>query len=185
MEITLIIGWILSIFIVIYFVLYNEIIKAKNNVENNLSTIQTILQNRYDLIPQLVEITKQYTNHEKSMIKLVTTMRNTMINWNNESQSITTDNNLSLAVKNIFALSENYPALKADINFKVLQNHRTEMEDRLQWARRSYNFALTTLKNKQETYPSALVAWTMSINKYDLFAGQKEAQFSIPFKNLF
>lgn len=185
METILIFMWILLVLVIAYFVLYNEIIKAKNSVENNLSTIQTVLQNRYDLIPQLVEVVKQYTTHEKSMIELVTTMRNTMIHWNPTSQSIPTDNDLSLTMKSIFALSENYPELKADTSFKVLQNQRTEMEDRLQWARRSYNFTLTTLRNKQETYPSALVAWTMNIDKYELFTWQKEAQSSLSTKDLF
>jgi LemA protein len=175
-------SFVLFVFII---VLYNGIIKAKNDVENNKSTIQTVLQNRYDLIPNLVQVVQQYTSHEKSIIENVSTMRAQMVSAGNTKLSSEEQNSLWWAMKSIFALSENYPDLKANTNFINLQNQWSELEDRLQAARRWYNYAVTTLKNKKETFPSNLIASLVKTEEYELFEGQEIAQNAPSAKDLF
>ena len=166
-------------------VLYNGLIKAKNDVENNKSTIQTVLQNRYDLIPNLVQVVQQYASHEKNIIEHVATMRANMVSAGNTKLSLEEQNSLWGAMKSIFSLSETYPDLKANTNFINLQNQWSELEDRLQAARRWYNYAVTTLKNKKETFPSNLVASLVQTEAYELFEWQEQAQSAPSAKDLF
>lgn len=186
MVIGLICWWLAFIILVSLLLTYNSIIGAKNDVENNKSTIQTILQNRYDLIPNLVEVVKQYTKHEQKMIEQVTTMRAQLIQQNTiTKESAKDDATLSWTLKTVFALSENYPDLKANANFIKLQDQWSELEDRLQAARRWYNYAVTTLINKKEMFPSNIIAGIMNIPQYELFEGSQEAQKAISAKDLF
>jgi len=119
----------------IYLVLtYNSIIGSKNSVKESFSAIDTVLQNRYDLIPNLVEVVKQYASHESGVLSKVTEMRAALMN---QSHSGTTDrfaqeNQLQSTMKSLFAVAENYPDLKASANFLELQTQWSEMEDRMQ-----------------------------------------------------
>jgi LemA protein len=88
------IGGIILITIIYFIYLYNTIIKAKNDVENNKSTIQTVLQNRYDLIPNLVQVVQQYASHEKNIIEQVSTMRAQMVSAGNTKLSPEEQNSL-------------------------------------------------------------------------------------------
>ena len=176
------------IFIVLVSLLltYNGIIGAKNDVENNQGTIQTILQNRYDLIPNLVEVVKQYTTHEQKMIEQVTTMRAQLVQQKTiTKESAKDDATLAWALKTVFALSENYPDLKANANFIKLQDQWSELEDRLQAARRWYNYAVISLTNKKEMFPSSVIAGMMNLPVYELFEWSQEAQTNISAKDLF
>lgn len=186
MEIIIGIVWIVVVLGLIYMTMYNSLIGAKNAVENNKGTIETVLQNRYDLIPNLVEVVKNYTKHEKDTLKEVIEMRNAaMSNQSVDANSAQQENALSGTLKSIFALSENYPDLKADTSFINLQNQLTELEDRLQAARRGYNYAVTTLRNKKEMFPSNIVAGGMNLPSYDLFDAQDEADKVVSIKDAF
>lgn len=155
---------------------YNSIIKNKNAVENNKSTIQTVMQNRYDLIPNLVEVVKQYTKHEKGTLEGVIKMRSQLTTHDNVDASAAQEENmLSSTLKSIFALSESYPELKADKQFTQLQNQLTELEDRMQAARRGYNYAVTSLRNKREMFPSSIVANSVALEDYELFEADTDA----------
>lgn len=173
------------VFFAFIIILYNSIIKAKNDVENNKSTIQTVLQNRYDLIPNLVQVVQQYASHEKDIIEHVAMMRAQMVSSGNTKLSSEEQNSLWWAMKSIFSLAETYPDLKANTNFINLQNQWSELEDRLQAARRWYNYAVTTLNNKKETFPSNLIASFVKTEEYQLFEGQEVAQNAPSAKDLF
>ena len=179
------IGGIIVITIIYFIYLYNTIIKAKNDVENNKSTIQTVLQNRYDLIPNLVQVVQQYASHEKNIIEQVSTMRAQMVSAGNTKLSPEEQNSLWWAMKSIFSLSETYPDLKANTNFINLQNQWSELEDRLQAARRWYNYAVTILNNKKETFPSSIFASLIKTEEYALFEWQEIAQNAPSAKDLF
>lgn len=174
-------------FLVITFIgIYNWIISTKNNVIESEKAIDTVFQNRYDLIPNLVEVVKKYAEHEKGVLEEVTKLRS----WAMAGQEITpekiqNENMLSGTLKSIFALAENYPELKANENFLNLQTEWTEIEDRMQGARRAYNAAVKSLRNKKEMFPSNIVASMMNIKTYPMFEANEEAKKSLNAKELF
>lgn len=171
-------GWLLA-FIIIYFIFtYNSIINTKNTVKEAFSSIDTVLQNRYNLIPNLVEVVKQYMQHESWVISKVTELRaNLMSNSNKSSlERFAQKNELQAGLKSIFAVAENYPDLKASANFLELQTSWSEIEDRLQWARRAYNASIKELNNKKEMFPSNIVASMMTIEDYKMFEADSSAR---------
>lgn len=171
-------GWLL-VFIIIYFIFtYNSIINTKNTVKEAFSSIDTVLQNRYNLIPNLVEVVKQYMQHESWVISKVTELRaNLMSNSNKSSlERFAQENELQAGLKSIFAVAENYPDLKASANFLELQTSWSEIEDRLQWARRAYNASIKELNNKKEMFPSNIVASMMTIEDYKMFEADSSAR---------
>ncbi len=173
-------------FAVLYIGLYNSIVSARNSVEENKSTIETIFQNRYDLIPNLVEVVKQYADHEKELLRDVTELRsNAMNNQNITKEKLQNENQISSSLKSMFALGENYPDLKANQNFINLQNQWQEIEDRMQAARRWYNSAVKVLRNKKQQIPSNIVASGMNLQDYPMFEADKEARKNLNAKDMF
>lgn len=178
---------IIALIITFYIFLYNNLISAKNYVEKNKSTIETVFQNRYDLIPNLVEVVKQYTSHEDDVLTKVTKIRSELLNQSDkiDKNRLEEEGELSQTLKSIFALSENYPDLKANENFLNLQNQWQEIEDRMQAARRWYNTAVKILNDKKEMIPSNFVALTMNIKDYPMYESDKNAKISLNAKDLF
>lgn len=179
----LIVGWVL---VVIFIVMFNTIIRIKNSVEENVGAIDTVFQNRYDLIPNLVEVVKQYASHEKTLLEWVTKLRTGAMSGQDMSkEKLENENALSGTLKSIFALSENYPDLKANENFIRLQNEWTEIEDKMQAARRSYNASVKALNDVKQMFPSSIVAWMMTIKAYEMFEASEESKKSLDAAELF
>lgn len=157
---------------------YNSIIGTKNTANESLSAIDTVLQNRYNLIPNLVELVKQYMAHEAGLINKVSEMRAKLVasgdKWS--AERFADENSLAAGMKSIFAIAENYPDLKASSNFLELQTQWSEMEDRLQWARRAYNAAVKALNNKKEMFPSNIVASMMTLPVLNMFEAEEAAK---------
>ena len=181
---------ILAITAVVLFVgvisIYNTIIRLRNSVDENISSIDTVFQNRYDLIPNLVEVVKQYASHEKSLLEEVTKLRSNAMSWQEVTkEKLENENMLSGTLKSIFALSENYPDLKANESFINLQNEWTEIEDRMQATRRSYNASVKELRDIKQSFPSNIIAGMMTIKEYDMFEASEESKKSLDAKELF
>ncbi|MCA9378317.1 LemA family protein [Candidatus Peregrinibacteria bacterium] len=125
---------IVVIILLVVISLYNSIISTKNKVAESFSAIDTVLQNRYDLIPNLVEVVKQYASHEASVLNHVSDMRAQLVSSSGQANTdrFAAENELQSTMKSIFALAENYPDLKASSSFLELQTQWSEMEDRLQ-----------------------------------------------------
>ena len=172
------IGWILLFCLIYFIVTYNSIINSKNNVKESFWSIDTVLQNRYNLIPNLVEVVKQYMQHESWVISKVTELRASLMSNSNKTSSerFEKENQLQAGLKSIFAVAENYPDLKASANFLELQNSWSEIEDRLQWARRAYNSSVKELNNKKEMFPSSMIASMMTIEEYKMFEADASAK---------
>lgn len=188
MEIFIILAVLAVILLVWFIVLYNSIIRAKNSVLESFSAIDTVLQNRYDLIPNLVEVVKKYAAHETAIFEKVSEMRANLLSqwWENASKNrFEQENQLQAWLKSIFAIAENYPDLKASANFLNLQEQWSELEDRLQAARRAYNSALKNLRDKKETFPSNMVAKSMSLPTFDFFEAETAAKAKLNAKDLF
>lgn len=173
-----IIGWILVIALLYIITTYNSIINTKNTVGESFSAIDTVLQNRYNLIPNLIELVKQYMKHEESILNNVSEMRSKLISNTNKSweERFHEENQLQAWMKSIFAVAESYPDLKANVNFLELQTQWSELEDRLQWARRAYNASVKELQNKKEMFPSSIIAWMMTITEYKMFEAEEQAR---------
>ena len=181
-------GWLLAIFALYIIITYNSIIQTKNKVKESFSSIDTVLQNRYNLIPNLVEVVKQYASHESALLWKVSEMRAQLLS-NTDKGSVdrfNQENQLQAWMKSIFAIAENYPDLKASNNFLELQTQWSEIEDRLQAARRAYNSSLKLLNDKKEMFPSNIVASLMKIEDFAMFEADEGAKIEkIDAKELF
>ena len=173
MSIILIIILVIIILIVLYFIYaYNGLIKARNTVKNSWAQINVQLKRRNDLIPNLVETVKGYASHEKTVLEDVTKARTQVMNANTVEETGKANNQLSGAIKSLFAVAENYPELKANTNFQQLQSELTETEDKIAYSRQFYNDTVLMYNNKCQMFPSNIIA--------NMFHFQEEEFFEAP-----
>ncbi len=156
---------ILVLLVIVYVVIYNNIIKMKNRVESSFAQLDAHLKQRYDLIPNLVEIVKGYATHEKETLTAVIAARNTAINANTVEETDEANKSLAGALKSVFALAEAYPDLKANEGFVKLQTQLSEVEEKILQARKYYNAVIREFNNLVELFPSSIVAKMMNQNK--------------------
>ena len=156
---------IVAIFLIFVLIVFNGLVKKRNQVKQSRSSIDVYLNQRFDLIPNLVEVVKGYAAHEKSIFEEVAKLRTAYM----ENQSLSNATELDKAVNNLIAVAENYPELKASENFLNLQKNLTKMEDQLQAARRLYNTDVTTYNTSLETFPSNVIAGFFGFKPEELF----------------
>jgi len=183
----LVLLWLVLLMVVLFIFIYNSIISSKNKVEETKSTIDVYLQNRYDLIPNLVEVVKKYTEHEKDLLEKLTELRSQLVkqSWEFTKDRFEKENMLSNTLKSIFAVSENYPELKANQNFIALQNQWAEIEDNIAAARRTYNSAVKDIRDKKQMIPYNFVVKMITIPNYDFFEAEEKAKEKVNAKDLF
>lgn len=154
----MIIGIILGLIILWVILIYNALISARQRTREAWSTVETQLKRRYDLIPNLVETVKGYAAHESKTLEAVIAARNLAIhNQDLSPQKEQTENMLTGALKSIFALSENYPNLKADASFVELQRELSDTETKIQAARQFYNTAVLSYNTRIQVFPNNLL----------------------------
>ena len=151
MWLLIVIGALVFVLITSVAGMYNGLVKLKNRAKEAWSDIDVQLKRRHDLIPNLVETVKGYATHEKEVFQKVTEARANAINAQNPKAQGEAENMLSGALKSLFAVSENYPELKASQNFLELQRDLRDTEDKIQAARRFYNGNVRDLNIKIET----------------------------------
>jgi len=163
--------WGIIAFIFLWaFILYNNLVKARNTCDESWSDIDTELKRRYDLIPNLVEIVKGYAAHEQRVISTVVEARSKAVASTGSPASQAQDENVLVgALKQLFVVSENYPNLKASENFLKLQQELTNTEDRIQAARRFYNANVRDYNTMIESVPSNFIAGMGSFQKREFF----------------
>jgi len=167
--------WIVGIIIVVFAVyavsVYNGFITLRARAQEAWSDIEVQMKRRYDLIPNLVETVKGYAAHEGGTLEKVIQARNMAmaVNPDDMKKLAESENVLSGALKSMFALSENYPNLKANENFMELQRELRDTEDKIQAARRFYNGNVLALNTKVESFPSNIVASLFHFEKKDFF----------------
>ena len=181
------IGLIIVVAVVLYLIFtYNRLVTLRNRVKEAWSDIDTQLKRRYDLIPNLIETVKGYMTHEKETLENVTKARTeAMAGQNSDPASRSEGENvLSSTLKSLFAVSENYPDLKANENFMELQRELTDTEDKIQAARRFHNSNVLALNNAVEMFPSNLIANAFKFTKADFFelSEEEKAAASQPVK---
>lgn len=165
--------WIIIIVVAIilfsFIAIYNSLVSLKNRTKEAWSDIDVQLKRRYDLIPNLVETVKGYAKHEKEVFEKVTKARAEAINASGVKDQEKAENQLTGALKSIFAVAESYPELKASENFKELQGELTDTENKIEASRRFYNANVRDMNTKIESFPSNIVASMFSFKKFDLF----------------
>lgn len=156
--------------------MYNGLIRLRNACEESWSGIDTELRRRYDLIPNLVNTVKGYAKHERETLEKVIQARNTAYNNHGSPESQAKDENmLTGALRQLFAIAEAYPDLKANQNFVELQQELTNTEDRIQRSRRFYNANVRDLNNKIEMFPSNIIAGMFGFAKKEFFEIEEAA----------
>jgi LemA protein len=157
---------------------FNGLVVLKNRAKEAWADIDVQLKRRYDLIPNLVETVKGYAAHEKELFEKVTQARAAAMNAQGMQAKGEAENMLAGTLKSLFAVSENYPDLKASQNFLELQRELTDTEDKVQAARRFYNTNVRDLNIKVESFPANMIANLFGFTKMELFqaaAGEREA----------
>lgn len=165
--------WILVIVIaVILFgiiAIFNRLVGLKNRTDEAWSDIDIQLKRRYDLIPNLIETVKGYAKHEKELFEKVTQARTEAMKSKGLVDKAKAENQITEALKSVFAVAENYPNLKANENFVELQKEITDTEDKIQASRRFYNANVRDLNIAIESFPSNVVAGVFGYKKKELF----------------
>lgn len=151
---------VVVVLVAVFFIsLYNKLVRLRQNVKESWSAIDTELRRRYDLIPNLVETVKGYASHEKETLERVITARNAAVsNTGTPAEQAKDENILSGALRQVFALSENYPDLKANQGFQQLQGQLEQTETQIAQSRRFYNANVREMNNAVEMFPSSIVA---------------------------
>ena len=154
--------WILlgvvAIVAVFFVVLYNRLVAARNRSENAWGQIDVQLQRRHDLIPNLVETVRGYAAHEQDTFERVIAARNRAVEAEGPREQAEAENFLTGALRQLFALAEAYPELKASTNFRQLQGSLEDTENKLAISRQIYNDTVLTYNNLVQTVPSNIVA---------------------------
>ncbi|MBR1944928.1 MAG: LemA family protein [Alphaproteobacteria bacterium] len=157
--------------IVLFYVIsiYNRLVRLKNQAEEGWSGISVQLKRRYDLIPNLVNCVKGYAAHEQATLEKVIEKRNQAMSIQAPAEKAAAENALSQTIKSLFALSENYPDLKANTTFIELQHSLNTVEDDLQNARRYYNATVRNLNTAVDSFPSNIIARKYGFEKREFF----------------
>lgn len=164
--VVIIIGVIILVWIIIT---YNLFIRDKNLISEAWSGIDVQLKRRYNLIPNLVTTVEGYSSHERNLLNEITSKRAKTIHINNIKEKSVAEADLSGMLKNLFAVVENYPDLKANENFLDLQNQLVEIEDQIQYARRYYNGTVRRYNIRVESFPANLIAGIFNFKQKDYF----------------
>lgn len=155
---------------------YNGFVSLRNKTEEAFSTMDVSLKKRYDLIPNLVETVKGYATHEKETLQKVIEARNMAMTATTSEDKIAGDNMLTGTLRSLFAVSENYPDLKANVNFMDLQNQLARIEEEIAGSRRYYNGVVNKFNTKIEMFPGNILAGIFGFKRKPLYEVNEEAE---------
>ena len=161
-------------------IIYNRLVKLRNQAEGAWADIDVQLKRRYDLIPNLVETVKGYATHERETLEAVIEARNRAMSASGPAEQAKAENMLTGALKSLFALAEAYPELRAVEGFTKLQGSLETIERDIQNARRYYNAVVRDLNTSVEQFPSNLVANAFRFQKLEYFELTDEAEREAP-----
>ncbi len=162
--------------------IFNGLVGKRNTLKNAWSDIDVQLKRRYDLIPNLVEAVKGYMTHEKGVLESVTQARSAALSATTPDSKGKAENMLSGALKSLFAVSEQYPDLKASANFQQLQDQLSSLENDIQSARRYYNAAVREYTNATQTFPSVLFAHMFGFGPEQFFQAEEGERKNVSVK---
>lgn len=173
--------WLLPVAVIIILALmlgsgYNSLVNLSENVDGKWSQVETQLQRRYDLIPNLVETVKGFASQEKEIFTQVAEARAKLAGVQNVGQAAQADQALTGALGRLLAIAENYPQLKSDANFRQLADELAGTENRIAVARRDYNESVQSYNAKIKRFPTNLYAGIFGFSPREYFRTAEEAQ---------
>lgn len=160
----------------------NSLVSLQNNVEEGFATIDVYLKKRWDLIPNLVETVKGYAAHENNTLNGVVSARNAAMTASSPEQKIAAENQLSGALRSLFALKEAYPDLKANEQFAILQTQLMSIENDIAHHRKYYNATVKQFNNKVMFFPSNIIANMMKLTKKPYFEADEAERQNVQVK---
>jgi LemA protein len=163
-----------------FVITYNGLVRLRNAVKNAWSQIDVQLKRRYDLIPNIVETVKGYAAHEKGTLEAVIQARQAGISASTVKDQAAAENMITGALRQLFALSEAYPNLKANENFMALQEELASTENKISFARQYYNDTVQTFNTRQEMFPANLVASMLGFQPAEFFEIEDTAAREAP-----
>lgn len=155
---------------------YNGFVKLRNKTEEAFSAMDVSLKKRYDLIPNFVETVKGYASHEKETLQRVIEARNMAMTASTPEEKIASDNVLTGTLRSLFAVSENYPDLKANANFLELQNQLSRIEEEIAGSRRYYNGVVNKFNTRIELFPGNILAGIFGFKRRPLYEVSDEKE---------
>lgn len=173
MSIFTVILLVLALIVIWLIASYNGLVTLRNRVKEAWSDIEVQLKRRYDLIPNLVETVKGYAAHERELFEKVTEARTKAMQAQGIKEKGDAENVLSGTLKSLFAISENYPQLRASENFLELQRELTDTEDKIQASRRFYNGNARDINTRIETFPTNIIAKIFNFKVVEFFQTEK------------
>ncbi len=179
-------GIIIGVIVLTLIMMYNSLIRIKNEVDNAFGGIDVQLKNRYDLIPNLVNTVKQYTSHEKETLENITRLRAKASDGNlSDDEKVALDNEITGSITGLMVAVEAYPDLKASEQFTHLQRSLNEVESQISAARRSFNATITDYNNSIQTFPNSILAGFMNLKSKKVFEIPDVERQNINVGNLF
>lgn len=170
MDLKLIIIIVVVLVCVLYFIfISNKLIRLNNEIKEAFATMDVYLKKRWDLIPNIVEVVKAYAKHEEKTFAEVTKIRKSTYDKLTVEEKINTNEELTNEISKIMILSEKYPDLKANGNFKDLSSQFTKTEDEIAQSRKYYNATVRVFNNKVEMFPSNIVAKILGYKRAKMF----------------
>jgi len=176
MNILYVILGVVTVVVLWFIFAYNRFVVYGARVKEAWSDIDVQLKRRYDLIPNLVETVKGYMAHESNVFEKVTEARTQAMGAQSKDEKLGAENALSGTLKTLFAVSENYPDLKANTNFLDLQRELADTENKIQAARRFYNGNVLEYNTRIDTFPTNLIAGVFGFKKEEFFGLESEAE---------
>jgi LemA protein len=167
---------VLGVLALVFVVIYNGLIRDRNRVDNAWSQVEVQLQRRYDLIPNLVETVKGYAGHERETFEAVTQARAAAAAAQGPAEQAQAENFLTQALRQLFAVAEAYPELRASENFAQLQTELSETENKIAVSRQIYNDTVLTFNNKVQQIPTNIVASLTGFKTREFFDAGEEAE---------
>jgi len=171
---------VLALLIIFVIGIYNALIRLRNQVDNSWSQIDVQLKRRHDLIPNLVETAKGYMKHERGTFEAITQARSQAMGAKTVSEAAKAEGALGEALSKFMLVVENYPDLKANQNFLSVQEELTSTENKISFARQSYNDQVLFFNNKIQMFPSNVIANTFRFTKRDFFEIEAAAEREVP-----
>lgn len=178
LYIYIIIG-IIVILLIYILITYNSFINSRNLVKEAFSTMDIYLKKRWDIIPNLIEVVKSYSKYEKETLTKITSLRSSSYDDLTMDNKININEELSKYLSNIFAVSENYPELKANELYTNLSNNLISIEDEIANSRKYYNGTVRNFNNKIQMFPNNILAKLFRFKEFKMFEANAEEKNNI------
>ena len=186
MGIVILVGLVVILFVVGIFAylitIYNSLVRLKNDIDKAWANIDVLLKQRHDELPKLIETCKGYMQYEQKTFQLITEARTAFMKAGSVSEKAQADNMISGALKSLFAVSENYPELKANNNFMQLQKRISELEEKIADRREFFNDDVNTYNIRIQQLPDVFIAGLMHLQRRDLFKVAEEDRRDVDVK---